>query len=120
MKKIKLIMLLFTIFILTGCTSTITCKASYKDNIKYDIKISAESKDDKITSATAKLKFKDKDSAKEMCKIRKLLHSDKVQIICEEKKIIINNYQNVLLEVNEKSMSKKQFVERLEKDGYKC
>lgn len=120
MKKVRIILLIFVMFLLSGCGSDIECTNSYNENVKYDMKITADLSNDKVVNATARMKFKNSKDATNMCNLNKLLDLENVQIVCKEEEILIHNYQKIILANEKKSITKNEFIKILEKDGFKC
>lgn len=120
MKKNKVILLVMLVLLLTGCGTDIKCSNSYEENIKYDMEITADVSKDKVVNATASMKFENSEDATTMCNLKKLMDLETVEVVCREKEVLIRNYQKLMLINNEKDINKKQFVERLKKDGFKC
>lgn len=114
-KKITLLIILMIIF--SGCeTGSLKCKNSYDD---YTVEIKATVDNKKIKNATARMKFKSRNDASNMCNLKKLSTNDKVNIICYEKEVVIKNYQ-YLESSADKKITKSDFVNSLKKQGFKC
>ena len=120
MEKIKFILFIMFVFLLTGCGSDIKCTNSYEENIKYKMEVTADISKDNIVNATANMKFENSEAANTMCDLKKLLDLETVEVVCKEKEVIINNYHKLMLLANEKNISKNKFIEKLKKDGFKC
>ena len=120
MKKIKIILLVIFLLLLTGCGSDIKCTSSYDENIKYEMKITADISKDKIVSSTAIMKFENSEDANTMCSLKKLLDLETVGVICNEKEVLIKNYHLLMLNEQEKNITKGNFIKILKKDGFKC
>jgi len=118
MKKSKFILLIVFSFFITGCASDIKCTNSYDELIKYDIEVTADLKDGDIINATARMKFENSKDATTMCNLEKMI--DNAEVVCKETEIVINNYQKLMLTDNEKTISKNEFIKKLEKDKFKC
>lgn len=120
MRKIKVILLVMLIFLLTGCGSDIKCTSSYEENIKYEMKITADISKDNIVSSTASMKFENSEDANTMCNLKKLLDLETVEVVCKDKEVLIHNYHKLMFEDNPKVITKDKFVDMLKKDGFKC
>ena len=125
MKKIIMICLITITLLLTGCGNreyNITCTKDFttkisKEEIKYNAKIEIKDTNDKIEKSMLTMKFNEEDSAEELCDILKNDYSDNVS--CEKKEIKVNNYYE-LKSIKNMNTSKKEVVNALKKEGFKC
>ena len=93
----KLLFLLPLLFFITGCGNKVTC--TYKieeDGKKYEAKVVANLKNDKVESGKMELTFDSKDEAEQYCNLIKAFmgfasEEDKVDIKCSGKKMTINS-----------------------------
>ena len=73
----KIVFLLPLLLLLTGCGSQkVTCTATMtEENEKYELKIVADIKDNKINSGSIVMKFENKDTADQFCSLYEAINS---------------------------------------------
>ena len=117
MKQIKIILCIICIILLSGCKKTYSC--SYEDNTNnnYESIITYNIKDDIVINAQAKMTYKDKKTADYMCEVFKYANDANDTLKCDDKVIIINDYQK---SVSESDMTQEEFIIYLEQQKFTC
>ena len=117
-----------SLFLLTGCGDKVVCTGKVDESgVKADMKIVATFKKDKISNATAEMKFADKKSADKICSLFETMNNfaekdeDKLDVKCKGKTLKIANYTKLADEDEIKNMTKDSFIKEMEQtDGVKC
>lgn len=130
MKKVA-ILFVVGLFLVSGCgkKNQVTCTATQEENgQKYTMTITADMKDDKVSSVSAKMAFDSEDTAKSFCGILGLVNSmaededSKVNYDCGKKSITIKNYEKLAESEGEevKGLTKEEFIKGLEEEKFTC
>ena len=114
MKKILLVLVI--VFCLTGCGNKVICTNTREDvNSKITIEYTATFEKDILTETLTRMtnEFKNESDAKNYCKVLKDIKSLK----CNGKKVITEETDKISKDTK---ITKNEFIENLEKNGYKC
>ena len=94
----KVLFLLPLLFLLTGCgEKKVTCTTTVEeDGVKYEAKMIANLKDNKVESGKMELTFGDKETGEQYCNLIKAFmglaeDENKVEIKCDGKKMTVDS-----------------------------
>ena len=93
----KVLFLLPLLFLLTGCGNKVTCTTTVEeDGEKYEAKVVANLKNNKVESGKMELTFSDKEKGEQYCNLIKAFmgmaeEDQKVDIKCDGKKMTIDS-----------------------------
>ena len=113
----KIILALFTCVLLTGCDKTekLSCtETSVNDNVTT--KIDFVIKNDNVSEATAIMDYANENDAKSMCDVFTQAYTND-NVVCENTKITINHYQDL---IDEQFTSKSEIKEYYEERNFSC
>ena len=117
MKKVKIILLIIGVILLSGCNKTYTCIYEDKTNNNYESIITYKIKNNIVVNARAEMTYKDTQTASYMCEVFQYANDANDTLKCDGKKIVIDDYQK---SVREENMTQKEFVTYLEQQKFKC
>ena len=123
MKKYGMLVMLFSLILLTGCDGNkVTCSGRIKQgDSKTQVKITATLKDNKVVKMSTTTTFDAADDAKSYCnsmtEYNKNAKEDQVKFDfkCDGNSVTVNDTVN-----DENSMSKEDFVEAMENQALAC
>lgn len=124
-KMVFAISALTLVFTATGCGGKkVVCTSTIKeDGMEMKAKITATLKDDKVDSVSETLTFNSKEEADKYCSMLSLLSGlsedgTKIDYTCKGKNITIKNAEQLSEENgNYKGLTKKEFIEKMEKSA---
>ena len=133
MKK-YIFLIMISILFLTGCGKSVSknqiiCTGTEDDEDgMVTTKVTANYKDEKITSVSAEMTFEDEDVAKQTCDMYDFMNSfadsedKKIEYECKGKTIIIKDLSNFDSEEEENiiGMSKKDFISKMKEQNISC
>lgn len=119
-RKVKLLVFIVFILLMSGCGNDIKCKKEYDGNIKYKVTVKATVADKKIFQAKATMRFNNRTDAKHMCELNKMISNDKVSISCDDNYVYIYGYEYLEMAEGKKSISEKDFLKKMKSQGFKC
>ena len=110
--------------LLTGCAKTEEMECKYHnngDNNTFDDVVTVKIKDGIVDDATMVRSFKDKAGAKNFYKFTSNASDAKGNVELDGKKVIANNYHDMVAKsIDKKEVTKKEFKEVMEDQGYVC
>ncbi len=121
-KAVQLLSVATLVVFLSGCSlfgTKVVCKSEANDYVDYDSEITFKFKDNKLTSANAKMTFDDKDDAKETYDHFKDSDSD-YEYKLSGKKITSKMPKEDIDEYNDIYDDKDELIESFESNGYTC
>ena len=121
MKKLGALLIVGTL-LLTGCGNKVVCSSTVKDGDKTaKIKITANMKNNKVSSVNAEMNFDSEDTAKQTCSSLELINSfntdesKKLDFKCKGKKITIKDYDKLGSDDEDKlvGLTKDEFIKKM-------
>lgn len=133
MKK-TLVLGIGALLLFTGCGSNkVVCtQTTEEDGKKMELQVTANMKDNKVSTVDATIKFEDDTTASQYCGLMQLFNSftedesKKIDVKCSGKNITIKNYDSVLASSDSENkvtgLTKDEFIQKMtsEDKNVKC
>ena len=130
MKKFA-VLFVVGLFLVSGCgkKNQVTCTGTHEESgQKYSMTVTADIKDDKVSSVSAKLAFDNEDYAKSFCAMLGLTNSfaeegdSKIEYTCDKKSITIKNFEAISESDGEPiiGLAKEEFIKGLQGEEFTC